>query len=111
MTSIVAHLRRFQISLPRRLMPDKETIATLNDSPIDLPTSSDESRLAFERGKTLYRLGCYDEAIGEFGKMLRLNWRDENASVWIEKVKLAREWHLERITNDRETRASSSIGA
>jgi tetratricopeptide (TPR) repeat protein len=42
------------------------------------------------RGITMYHLGQYDKAISDFGRALRINWRDENAVQWLDRAERAR---------------------
>jgi tetratricopeptide (TPR) repeat protein len=42
------------------------------------------------RGITMYHLGEYDRAISDFGRALRINWRDENVVQWLDRAERAR---------------------
>ena len=42
------------------------------------------------RGRILFSLGQYDQAISDFRSVLRLDWRHHEAALWLNKAMLAR---------------------
>ncbi|MDF2812065.1 MAG: hypothetical protein K0S56_3096 [Microvirga sp.] len=44
-----------------------------------------------ERGIAFFELGHYHKALADFRTALRLNWRDEEAAIWIDRAEAARE--------------------
>jgi tetratricopeptide (TPR) repeat protein len=78
-------------------IPYNHNIRKYNDSSFNKSASNyipepEKSYFKFHlyRGIALYYLGDHDRAIRDFSAALRINWRGEIASVWIDRVERAR---------------------
>ncbi|MBZ6077430.1 tetratricopeptide repeat protein [Microvirga puerhi] len=62
-----------------------QTLYLFAKSFLALMTRQSHIRFHLQRGRIMYRLGRYDDAISDFRSALRLDWRLEEAITWIDR--------------------------
>jgi tetratricopeptide (TPR) repeat protein len=89
---VIALINNRQFGLPHilRLIYGKQGDDHTFSSPEPVQEHQYDLQFYLCRGITMYHLGEYDRAIGDFGRALRLNWRDENVAHWLDKAEQAR---------------------
>ncbi|KAB0268892.1 hypothetical protein [Microvirga brassicacearum] len=74
-----------------RIFPGRSADRAVSGVQPMIAASPDLFPFYLERGIAFFELGHYHKALADFRTALRLNWRDEEATIWIGRAEAARE--------------------